>query len=305
MPTATSVSQWTLTNWGPLTTTFAANAACATTGISMLAPRSALGNGFSVDCAVATVGASCYPSGSQLDAAASTAFDKVGYFVMGYFSPGLVCPSGWKTVGVAARGSDGSVSASGIFIAPTSGPGAVVENGPFFNPAVNVFTAAIDAGETAAACCPSAMTADPGGVCVSTLPDYRPTTACQRLLPGGAVSTFVTDITFLGAHTTAQLLSFVGGKPITSTTTITLPPSQASELVGVSVMPMVMLVRHASDTAGPGEGGSGGGGGGGGGSPSKPDPNAAGHGTLATAKAGAQLAVLACVLVMVIGVLAT
>ena len=94
MPIATSVSQWTLTNWGPLTTTFSANVVCVTTGISMLAQRSALANGFSVDCAVATVGASCYPSGSQLDAMASTAFSKVGYFVIGYFSPSLVCPSG-------------------------------------------------------------------------------------------------------------------------------------------------------------------------------------------------------------------
>ena len=139
-----------------------------------------------------------------------------------------------------------------------------------------------------------AMTADPVGVCVSTLPDYQPTTACQRFLADGQVSTFVTDITFLGAHTTAQLLTFVGDKPITSTATITLPPSQMSDLVGVSVMPMVMLVHKEGDTVagGPGEGG----GGGGGGSPSK--PNAAGHGALATARTSAQLAFLACVSVL-------
>ena len=78
MPTATSISQWSLTNWGSLTITFSANAACTTTGISFLALRSALGNGFSVDCAVPTVGASCYPSGSQLDSVASTAFNNIG-----------------------------------------------------------------------------------------------------------------------------------------------------------------------------------------------------------------------------------
>ncbi|KAK3349525.1 hypothetical protein B0T25DRAFT_245260 [Lasiosphaeria hispida] len=305
MPTATTISQWTLTNWGPLTTGFSADAACATTGISMLAPRSALGLGFSVDCAVATVGASCYPSGSQLDAAASTAFDRVGYFVMGYFSPGLVCPSGWKTVGVAARASDGSISASGIFIAPTSGQGAAVQTLPFFNPAVNAFTAAIDPGETAAACCPSAMTADPGGVCVSSLPDYRPSTACQRFVQDGDVSTFVTDITFLGARTTAQLLTFVGTRPITSTATITLPPSQTSELVGVSLMPMVMLVRHASDVSGPGAGGSGGDGGGGEGPGSPSKPNSSGPGPLGAARTGAQLAFLMCISAVLMGMLAT
>jgi hypothetical protein len=294
MPTATTISQYSLTNWGPLTTAFSADAACATTGISMLGLRSNLGAGFSEKCAVPTVGASCYPSGSQLDAVASSAFDSVGHFVMGYFSPGLVCPSGWKTVGIAARAADGSISASGIFIAPTPSSGGPTPTiaAPLFNPPMNAFTAAIDAGETAAACCPSSMTAVTDGVCVSTLPNYRPSTVCERFLLNGDVSTFVTDITFLGARTTAQLLTFVGSGPITSTATTTLGAAQSADLVGVGYIPMVMLVHRAGDTASAG---------GGGGSPSPSKPNAAGIGGPGAAEAGARLALLVCVSAVFLG----
>ena len=292
MPTATAVSQYSLTNWGPLTTTFSADAACATTGISMLGLRSALGAGFVEKCVVPTVGASCYPSGSQLDAVASSAFESVGYFVAGYFSPGLVCPSGWKTVGVAARAADGSISASGIFIAstPTNSAGPSPNADPLFNPVINAFTAAIDAGETAAACCPSSMTAVTDGVCVTTLPNYRPTSICQRFLPTTDASTFTTDITLLGVHTTVELLTFVGSAPPQSTVTTTLPAEQSADLVGVSYIPMVMLVHRATDTPSTGEDG---GGGGGGASPSK--PSAAGLGARRAAQAGARLALLVCV----------
>jgi len=220
---------------------------------------------------------------------------------MGYFSPGLVCPSGWKTVGVAARGSDGSISASGIFITPTSTSGQTAATevaDEIFNPAVNAFTAAIDAGETAAACCPSSMTALTDGVCVSTLPDYRPSTLCGRVIPSGAISNIVTDITLLGVHTTAPLITFVSPGPITATDTITIPTSQASDHVGISLIPMVMLVHRASDGSGAGTDGSGGGGGSTGNSDK---PNAAGLGRLRAAEGGVQLAWVMCLSAVILG----
>ncbi|KAK0741417.1 hypothetical protein B0T18DRAFT_331383 [Schizothecium vesticola] len=302
MPTATVISQYSLTNWGPLTTAFSANAACATPSISYWAPRTALGAGLAEKCVVPTAGAQCYPSGSQLDAVASSAFSSAGYFVMGYFSPGLVCPSGWKTVGAAARASDGSISASGIFIAPTPTSGqtaATVAAAAVFNPPVNAFTAAIDAGETAAACCPSSMTALTDGVCVSTLPNYRPSTICGRIYPSGAITDFVTDITLLGSRTTATLLTYVGSGPFTSTdTAVTLPAAQTSDFVGVSLMPMVMLVHRASDASSAGADGSGGEGGSTG-NPAK--PNAAGLGRSRAAEGGAQLAWVVCVSAVILG----
>jgi len=160
MPTATSVSQFALTNWGPLTTAFAADAACTTsTGIVNAGLRDPPGAAIvNIDCNVPTVG-SCYPSGTKLDARASSAFTEAGKFVIGYFSPGIVCPSGWSTAGVVARASDGAISTSGIYEAP---PGLVATTSgrdpgigrPFFNPIVNAFTAALDPGETGVACCP-------------------------------------------------------------------------------------------------------------------------------------------------------
>ena len=85
---------------------------------------------------------SCYPPGTKLDAWASSTFTEAGKFVIGYFSPGIVCPSGWSTAGVVARSFDSSVSTSGIYQAPpgltatTSGrdPGF---GRPFFNPIDN------------------------------------------------------------------------------------------------------------------------------------------------------------------------
>ncbi|KAK1749773.1 hypothetical protein QBC47DRAFT_129662 [Echria macrotheca] len=283
MPTATTISQWSLTNWGPLTTTFSASPSCATAGISFIAPKSNLGQGMSADCAVATVGAACYPSGSQLDAAESKAFTQPGLLQAGYFSPGLACPSGWQTVGIAAKGSSG-VSASGIFVA-SAHPDSLL-----FNPVVNVFTAALDAGETAAACCPSSMTALTEGVCVSTLPKYSPTTVCDRIIPDDDVTFVPGDITYLGQHTTVSVVSFVGSKPITSTSTRTFAPSQTSDYVGISLMPMVMLVHRDSDTSGQGGGGGSGGGSGSGNPSDGSGKNAAGSGRLQACVQGARSA---------------
>ncbi|KAK0727712.1 hypothetical protein B0T26DRAFT_748021 [Lasiosphaeria miniovina] len=304
MPTATTIPDYTLTNWGPLTTAFSADAACATLGISMMGFRTALGFGYSAECAVPTVGAACYPSGSQLDAAASAAYNTFGVHPKAaYFSPGLVCPSGWKTVGVAARAADGSISASGIFVAPTlttapSSDQAATDSTLgtlFYNPVVNAFTAALDLGETAAACCPSSMTAVTDGVCVSTLPDYRLSTFCERFAPGAEVSTVTTDITLLGVHTTVQLITPINSGLITSTVTTEVPAEQSADLVGVKYIPMVMLVRKANDAAG-----TGGDGGGAGPSPSK--TNAASPGRMGSGDGGVPLvAVMACVSALLMG----
>jgi len=153
MPTATRISQYRLSNWGPLTTTFTADAACATAGNTVVTFRNTAGVGLNPECAVHTVGP-CYPSGPELDAYASSVYNDVDQFIIGYFSPGFVCPSGWKTVGVAAKASDGSVSTSGIFEATTPLASTTSRIRPLFNPPINAFTAGIDPGETGVVCCP-------------------------------------------------------------------------------------------------------------------------------------------------------
>ena len=291
MPTATTISQYSLTNWGPLTTTFPADP-CETGAITWYVLKTAPGFGLTSACNVPVVNPSCYPSASQLNSVESSVWNTVGRFVMGYFSPGLVCPSGWKTVGIAARGSDGSISADGIFVSPTPAPSSGAQQGPTFNPAMNAFTAALDSGETAAACCPSSMTALTDGVCYSTLPDYKITTICERIIPTDVLGSVTTDLTFLGVHTTAVLQTWAtktgGGAPVAVTTT--LEAAQHESHVGAKQIPMVMLVKKGGDGAGGGDGGGG----------SK--PNAAGGGGAGGAIAGAQLAIVTCVSAVLLGV---
>lgn len=136
---------------------------------------------------------------------------------------------------------------------------------------------------------PSTMTAVTDGVCVSTLPNYRPSTACLRLVQDSDISTVTTDVTFLGAPTTVQLLTFVGSRSIMSTATTTFAPSQTADYVGVSIMPMVMLVRRESDASSPG-----GGSGGGGNTDGPPKPNAAGYGGVRATMAGVELSIMVC-----------
>jgi len=159
MPSATSVPQFSLTNLGPLTTTFTADAACATSGGTQIGLQSPAGAAlFPTECTVSTLGP-CFPSGSKVDARASSIFSQVGNFAIHYFSPGIVCPSGWSTAGVVVKSADGSVSTSGIFEAPAalkaSKPAEELGLNRLFNPVVNVFTAAIDPGETGVVCCPT------------------------------------------------------------------------------------------------------------------------------------------------------
>jgi len=158
MPSATRVSQYALTNFGPLTSTFTPDAACATrTGILQLAIRETPDIlAFNLDCNVPTVG-TCFPSGPKLDARVSTVWSDPGDNFLGYFSPGIACPAGWNTVGVAGKGADGKISTTGIFQRPKeldATPALTQSMIPIFNPPINVLTAALDPGETVALCCP-------------------------------------------------------------------------------------------------------------------------------------------------------
>jgi hypothetical protein len=160
MPTATRVSEFAITNFGPLTSTFTPAPACATsTQILQLAfSGTPTLLAYNVQCAVPTVGSACFPSEAQLDARVSSVWSDPGNNFLGYFSPGLACPSGWTTAGIAAKDGDGKVTTtSGIFERPKDADAMATATGAateFFNPQMNVLTAVIDAGETVAVCCP-------------------------------------------------------------------------------------------------------------------------------------------------------
>lgn len=152
MPSITTLSDLGLVNLGPLTTTFTAPQTCATPDQVVLRSDdfSAKVPYYWSECAVGDERwrSTCYPSGTEL-AKLYTSNDHSGY---PYYSPGLVCPESWVTVGVAARDDEGRISSSGI-LRPFTTP-RPSESRVYYNPVPNIFMQALDPGETLALCCP-------------------------------------------------------------------------------------------------------------------------------------------------------
>ena len=154
MPTATSLSGFSLTNIGPLTTTFTAPLSCSSTPFAIaIAPMAEpCLFGWEARCQYLPP-ADCNPTGSAIQSIVSSAegSNPTAGFILVYHSPGLVCPAGWATVGAAAKLNTTSTSMSGAFNETGSAP-----TGSFigFEPELDVFMAALDVGETAVVCCP-------------------------------------------------------------------------------------------------------------------------------------------------------
>lgn len=160
MPSITVTDGYTFNNWGPLTTTFTAPASCATgtgnykIGVNMTFPF------FEFEAQCSTVGfGDCLPTGTvsqptTLDLNPNAMYDQA------FYSPGLDCPSGWATVGAAARGNDKSLAWSGILSRPSP---TTTYTGPTFsgpisvarlqNP-VSLLAELLDPNETLVMCCP-------------------------------------------------------------------------------------------------------------------------------------------------------
>jgi hypothetical protein len=154
MPTATSLSAYSLLNNGPLTTTFTAPASCSTAYATIVAPVSDPAFlQWSAQCDWLPP-ADCNPSGSAIRSIYSSANggNPSADNIIVYHSPGLVCPSGWATVGAARKLSPTSTSISGAF--SLSGEFQPGNNPGFFEPFLDVVVAALDPSETAVACCP-------------------------------------------------------------------------------------------------------------------------------------------------------
>ncbi|KAJ5437802.1 uncharacterized protein N7458_008800 [Penicillium daleae] len=110
MPSITITDGYTFSNWGPLTTTFTAPASCATaTGNYMIGAK------FEVPCFLFQAQCStdgffgCVLTGT---ASVQQTLDRnpSAMYHPEYFSPGLYCPSGWATEGIAARDANNSLS---------------------------------------------------------------------------------------------------------------------------------------------------------------------------------------------------
>ena len=157
MPSASTFAHVALNNLGPLTTTYTAPASCATgtarVNIAFLTTPHALFE-YSPDCTGQPVG-DCVPSGAAIDSLASAALTTPAANAVFYYSPGLVCPSNWATMGAVAKAADGKFSTSGAFSATTPIPTR------FFDPPLNIIMNAMDPGETAVVCCPRFVASAP------------------------------------------------------------------------------------------------------------------------------------------------
>lgn len=100
------------------------------------------------------------------------------------------------------------------------------------------------------------MTADLVYGCYSTVSDYKVTTGCLRVLPQSDVGTSTKTYTVNGTASKDLIETITATHPLSVTTT-TFAASQTDMLVGVSVLPMIQLVRHQSDLKATGTAGAG------------------------------------------------
>ncbi|KAF9878293.1 hypothetical protein CkaCkLH20_04331 [Colletotrichum karsti] len=268
MPTATSTDQYAITNLGPLTTVFTPPASCVTAAPSgpnlWLAVRNAFGDdrvaaNYKKECGVASQG-DCFPSGSQIDEAYSSATAK-GISVAGtidYFSPASACPDSYTTAGVASRVNGSVVSSSGIFVPPA----VTVRNGGNIvqNPPLNVLMQVLDEGETAVICCPQNWTVGINGGCYSEVPAsvYGERTACLRVRDNDDYTEVTGSITYNNTIMTGRIFSYTASSQAFSTRTTTLTASALTEsMYPVASRAAVTMIHKGSVEETGGASGSG------------------------------------------------
>ncbi|CAG8259622.1 unnamed protein product [Penicillium olsonii] len=250
MPTVSlSDGSWSFDNLGPLTTTFTQPARCTQTPI----------HGFittvldyplwqyGVECNP-TVDASCYPPSTNSFTGTWNPREWLGYG--DYYSPGLLCPSGWATVGAATRDEHHSLTFSGA-----AHPSKQPENSwiYLYRPQT-ALASALEPGQTMAMCCPSyslqcnsSMTPDAQGGCYSTLSE-RPASACvvyqEADIDYSSVLSTYTDAT---TTETSWSATFTTTRAITTETDYLTGTGFLDELTPVSWVDMIMIVHHQSD----------------------------------------------------------
>ncbi|XEU99834.1 hypothetical protein FSHL1_005121 [Fusarium sambucinum] len=247
MPTATEFFGFSAHNLGPLTTTYTAPSSCST-GTDRLAfvnasdPVRAYGI---PTCDVKPLG-DCLPSGSSWESVEGQTTE----FVQGlyaYYSPGLVCPSGWRTVGSLAHDSDDDEKAlaSGALATPKwdDQPGLRILH------ATEFWLGILEPSETLAYCCPSDYQADAFGLCISTLGPIESYTYSKMCITIG--NDFVPIKTWDGTTLTDhELVSMASGteEPWTTLDDRLLTVTEVKEHLAIATyVPAVPLVYKKSD----------------------------------------------------------
>ncbi|CEJ59314.1 hypothetical protein PMG11_07942 [Penicillium brasilianum] len=258
-PISASDGWWTFTNYAPLTTTYTPAPSCTASD------RLGLGyinHGYvyieyGVQCTSDVILEDCLPTAT----ATATSFpepptDDGWAGIGGYYSPGLYCPSGWETVGVAARDASSSLSSSGILSTTpvvtmsSSDPMSYYYATATWDDPATLLKNHLEPEQTMAVCCPSSFTPDAFGGCYSVVPDYKPTWGCQAYTGYNYDYGDVTETYTSGTFTT----TFVGEEPTTTiykteTQTHTFNHGEKSDYSAISYLPMITLLHHESDLA--------------------------------------------------------
>ncbi|CAI7607381.1 unnamed protein product [Penicillium pancosmium] len=234
---------WHFFNYGPLTTTFTQPPSCTAnqrTEIGWM-DRDIPYHAYTVQCTKEDF-PECAPTATVT---VTTSTKKYGGGVGAYYSPGLYCPSGWKTVGMAARDEKEDLTMSGA---------VTVETGYGYpwgweDYAPTALADLLEPSQTLALCCPSHMTADIAGNCFSIVPSYTPTIGCRAWDQTSYEYETTTMPYTLGLEVTTGAVRFPTETDITRTTDWQTYDDLAFEdmFTPISVVPQVTLIHHQSD----------------------------------------------------------
>lgn len=258
MPSVTAFPGYTLSNLGPLTTTFTAPASCATRPAQTILAYSVESMNLPNDLYMALSCDEfsydgCLPSGSARDDYLNRSVLTPGIGKLLYHSPGLACPSDWATVGLASRDAEGTLTSSGAAFALPEATGEAVGSLAQllgYNPDNNQILGALDPEETLVMCCPSSMTPDIYANCRRKLPPFPISTACPHIMQGDFPPPEQVETTFsvLGTTATGSVYSWERNAVTVRPETSTLRPEVVESLVGVEYSPMIILAHRGSAT---------------------------------------------------------
>lgn len=238
---------------GPLTTTYTAPASCATLTDLRVAPTDIpyIPYWYETCTLQRPPFGDCFPSGSSIDDRVRSEPPDRRHSWVAYHSPGSACPASWTTAGVVTKNDDGTTTgASGIFTASEfPGPEGTPLPTPQLVPYVHLVAEGLEAGETGVLCCPSGYEGSPYGGCVSNydVELYTATTGCLVYAPyGGDYSNFTMTYNGEVVTGTEYKITATGERTTTSTDVTTFNDTEMTAWVGVTNMPMVVLVDTGS-----------------------------------------------------------
>ncbi|KAL3440144.1 hypothetical protein BJX65DRAFT_315089 [Aspergillus insuetus] len=248
MPSATSILDQAITNWGPLPIDYSLPASCAATSTFWALafyrrPEVPLWH----DCNTETK--LCLPTPTEPSAPQpileANAIPGDGH-LSAYYSPGVSCPAGWTTVGVAAR-DETTIARSGFLASSTMAMADEDWVRPVFYNNDEALVHLLDVGETAVWCCPESMTAVlEDGACYSTLPDFTPSTACRTSFTRADVATYTTGFPGDDGQTTDGELFIITATTTGTAETTTFSRGEATSWIAYSQQPAIRFVQGGS-----------------------------------------------------------